>query len=464
LDIHKKCISACIRVFSGGRTELHTAVFGTFTRDLQALRDWLQQHHVQQVAMESTGVYWIPVWNVLEQSKESLELILVNPQHTHALRGHKTDRQDAGRIAELLQYGLLRGSFVPPRLVRELRDLTRRRTHLQQDRNRVINRIARWLEMANIKLGSVVSDLTGKTSTLILHELCYRGADASQLVKLAQGSLKHKQDELAESLNGFADDHFRWLLKDTLHELETLDRKVLQLDRRIADRLRPYQDLVLRLCTIPGIDFTAASIILAEIGFDMSRFPTPEHLASWAGLCPGNNESGGKRFSGRTRDGNRYLRRALVQCAWSILRKKDCFLTALFHRIASRGGMKKAAVAVAHRVILIAWHLIAEGGVYREAGGDYYDRLQPNRTARRLARRLEQIGFQVTLKPVEKSAVVASPSASRPKPEPELGTQRPTPADPSVCRRCARWKIPCIHARNAAPQLRDPRPEHQSLT
>jgi transposase len=317
--------------------------------------------------------------------------------------------------------------------------------------------------MANIKLGSVVSDLTGKTSRLILQELCYRRADPGELVKLAQGSLKHKQDELAESLNGFADDHFRWLLKDTLHELESLDRKVLQLDRRIADHLRPHQDLVLRLCTIPGVDFTAASIILAEVGFDMSRFPTPEHLASWAGLCPGNNESGGKRFSGRTRDGNRYLRRTLVQSAWSVLRKKDCFLTAVFHRIASRGGMKKAAVAVAHRVILIAWHLIADGGIYQEAGGNYYDRLRPDRTARRLARRLEQIGFQVTLKPVPLVAAATDPPPQADRGHPAT-TPKPKPADPNVCRRCARWKIPCIHVRNAASRARDTDPQHQPLT
>jgi transposase len=470
LDVHKKSISVCIRIQSGPQTEIHTAVFTTFTRDLEALRDSLRKYQVRHIAIESTGVYWIPVWNVLERSEEPFDLTLVNPQHAHALRGRKTDRQDAGRLAELLQYGLLRGSFIPPPPVRELRDLTRRRTHLQQDRNRAINRIARWLETANIKLGSVVSDLTGKTSTLILHELAYRHPTPEGLAELARGSLKRKKAELIESLNGFVTDHFRWLLKEAVRDLEALDRKLLEMDRRIAERLRPYQDVVFRLCTIPGVDFTVAAILLAEIGLDMNRFPTAGHLASWAGLCPGNNESGGKRLSGRTRDGNRYLRRALVQSAWSILHKKDCFLTALFHRAAARGGRKKAAIVVAHRVLIIAWHLIREGGVCREAGGNYYDRIRPDRTARRLARRLEQIGFEVALRPKQplpQAVAAPAPSSSRTassKPaDPRATTDRPLGADPRICPRCAKWKIPCIHARNALLQSRNPDPHHQSL-
>jgi transposase len=437
--VHKKTVSACIRIRHSNRTETKTAVFPTFTQDLEELRHWLQEHKVTHVAMESTGVYWIPVWNILERSEEPFELTLVNAQHVHALPGRKTDRQDAKRIAELLQYGMLSGSFIPPRPVRELRDLTRRRTHLQHDRNRIINRISRLLETVNIKLKSVISDITGKTGTLMLQEMAHGGFNPDQLVQLAKGSLKRKKPELAASLKGFYSEHFRWLLSQAMHELSALDRKLLDLDKRIAQRFQPHADLVLRLCTIPGIDFTTATTILAEIGFDMSRFPDEGHLASWAGFCPGNNESAGKRFSGRTRKGNRYLRRVLVQCAWSLIHKKDCFLTALFYRVAARGGMKKAAIAVGHRMLTIAWRIIGQGVVYRELGGSYYDRLRPEHTARRLARRLEQIGFQVTLKPKEPRAE----ETARP------AVPRPMAADPAVCRRCAKWGIPCIHVRNA---------------
>jgi transposase len=375
-------------------------MFGTFTRDLERLRDWLMSYNVQEVAMESTGVFWIPVWNVLERfADRTFALTLINPQHARALRGRKSDRLDCERIAELHQYGLLQGSFIPPRPVRELRDLTRRRTHLQQERNRAVNRIARLLETVNIKLGSVVSDLTGKTSQLILEAMAKGSCDPEELVKLAQASLKNKRELLKTALEGFSNDHFRWLLSEALRDLQLLDGRMEQADRRIAKALRPHADLVLRLCTIPGFDFTAAATILAEVGFDMKSFVDPAHLASWAGLCPGCNESAGKRALSRTRKGNRYLRRLLTQSAWSILRKNNCFLTALFFRIASRGGQKKAAMAVAHRILTIVWHIIAEGGVYKEIGPHPGDHKNSERTARRLARRLAQLGFPVELKP-----------------------------------------------------------------
>lgn len=445
LDIHKASVSACIRIAVGNDTEIKTAVFGTFTEELQNLSDWLREHKVTQVAMESTGVYWIPVWNILEQC-DSFELTLVNPQHVRALPGCKTDRRDAKRIAELLLYGLLRGSFVPPRRVRELRDLTRRRAHVQGDRNRVINRITRLLETVNIKVASVVSDITGKTGRLILQQLAAGRPAPEQLASLAQGTLKNKKPVLIASLNGFYSEHFRWLLKEALDELARADRKLFELDCRIGEYVKPHVDLIRRLCTVPGVEFTTATTILAEAGFDMSQFADPTHLASWAGLCPGNNESAGKRFSGRTRKGDRYLRRILVQSAWSVLNKKDCFLTALFHRVAARRGMKKAAMAVAHRILIICWHIVRDGITYRELGGNHYDRLHPDRSARRLTRRLEAIGFEVTLKP-KASAQVAAASKPLQRPAPTQ-PPRPTAADPSVCRKCARWGIACIHARN----------------
>jgi transposase len=466
LDVHKKSVSACIRITDGNRTRKETATFRTFTADLERLGKWLEEHQVTHVALESTGVFWIPVWNILERSAAGFKLTLINPQHVHALPGHKTDRKDCEYIAELLQHGLLKGSFIPPRPIRELRDVTRRRTHLQSDRNRVLNRIRRLLETANFKLGSVVSDINGRTAHSILDELARGNCDPKKLAQLAKASLKNKKAELAASLHGFYSEHFRWLLSEAVQELADLDRKLEQVDKRLAKQLQPHADLILRLCTIPGVDFTTAAVILAEIGMDMSRFPDAGHLASWAGLSPGNNESAGKRYSGSTCKGNRYLRRILTQSAWSLLRKKDCYLTALFRRVSVKGGRKKAALAVAHRMLIIAWHIIQDGTVYEELGGNHYDRLHPDRSARRLIKRLEQIGFQVTVNQAApksapmlndtnstlKGAVCKKLSAIKNKSataDPSVPRAVPKPADPNLCPRCARWGIPCIHARNS---------------
>jgi transposase len=445
LDVHKKSVSACIRIQQGNQTRVETALFGTFTADLERLRDWLQQHGVQQIAMESTGVFWMPVWNVLERAEgKALELTLINPQHVHALPGRKTDQRDCKRIAELHQYGLLRSSFIPPAAVRELRDLTRRRTHLQGERNRVLNRIRRLLETANLKLGSVVSDISGKTARLIMAEIVRGNCNPEALSDLAQGSLKNKRRELINSLHGFYSDHFRWLLGQALQELRYLDKTLDQVDCQLGKHLQPHAGLIRRLCTIPGVDFTTAAVILAEIGFDMTRFADAAQLASWAGLCPGSNESAGKRFSSRTRKGNRYLRRVLTQSAWSITHKKNCFLTKLFYRVASRGGMKKAAIAVAHRILTISWHIIAEGSAYHESEGNAGGQ-QTARAARRLARRLEQLGFEVEIK----SKTPTEPPRPHASSLPHTAGPTPSPTDPAICRRCARWGIPCIHARNA---------------
>jgi transposase len=466
LDVHKKSVSACIRISDGNQTRKETATFRTFTADLERLCKWLEEHQVNHVALESTGVFWIPVWNILERSSTGFKLTLINPQHVHALPGHKTDQKDCERIAELLQHGLLKGSFIPPRPIRELRDVTRRRTHLQSDRNRVLNRIRRLLETANFKLGSVVSDINGRTAHLILDELADGHCDPTELAQLAKASLKNKKAELAASLHGFYSEHFRWLLSEAVQELADLDPKLEQVDKRLAKQLQPHVDLILRLCTIPGVDFTTAAVIVAEIGLDMSRFPDAAHLSSWAGLSPGNNESAGKRYSGSTCKGNRYLRRILTQSAWSLMRKKDCYLTALFRRVSVKGGRKKAALAVAHRMLIIAWHIIRDGTVYEELGGNHYDQLHPDRSARRLIKRLEQIGFQVTVKKaLPESAPTVDDTRSTPKEEvckkhpilknksatPDASSPRTVakPADPNLCRRCARWGIPCIHARNA---------------
>jgi len=437
LDIHRDTVSACIRKRVRGAAEaiIEEQVFGTFTQELERLRAWLKQHKVRQVAMESTGVYWIPIWNVLERS---FTLTLVNPAAVRALQGQKTDRIDARRIAEYLQYGLLRGSFIPPQPIRELRELTRMRAHIQQDRNRVVNRIARLLETVNIKLASVASHIVGASGMAMLRLLAGGVCDAERLADCAQGPMRVKIPALILALDGRPDAHFRWMLGQLLGKLDRLDEERARVDARMDELAAPHADALRRLSTIPGVDRTTALVLLAEFGEDMAQFPTAAHLASWAGLCPGNAESAGKRFSGRTRKGDRYVRRILVQSAWAASRVKDCFLAALFFRTAQRRGLKKAAVAVAHRILIIAWHILAEPGVqYRERGGDFFDRRNPERTARKLSRRLEAIGYQVTL--------VAPPKPFRAPPHRSIRQSPPPAVDASLCPRCARWGMPrCI--------------------
>jgi transposase len=439
MDVHQKSISVCARIRSARNTfTTESAVFGTFTQDLENMAGWLRERKIRHVAMESTGVYWKPVWNVLEASKRGFALVLVNPQHIKALPGRKTDRQDAERIATYLQEGLLRGSFVPPQPVRELRELTRRRTHLQGDRNRVINRVIRLLETANIKLSSVLSDVVGKTGRAILDAIVAGETAAGDLATYTSSRVRHSREEFERALEGRYSDHLRWLLGQLLEELDHVDRRVALVDLRLGQLTQPHTDLIARLCTLPGVDIITAHIILAEIGTDMSCFPDARHLASWAGLCPGNSESAGKRFSGRTRKGDRYLRRALIQNAWAVAHMKDCALTAFFHRIAARAGVKKAAVAVAHRILMLAYYIIRDGSIYREAGGDVYDRRNPERTAKRLARRLQRIGFEVTLAPI--SRTTCSP-------------QGPPPPG-QTCVKCNAWGIACIHVRPRIPSTR----------
>ena len=433
LDIHKDTVSACIRrrIAGSAKTAMEEAVFGTWTQDLVRLRQWLREHQVRQVAMESTGVYWIPVWNVLEHGggKTPLQLTLVNPATVRALQGNKTDRMDAGRIAEYLQYGLLRGSFVPPKRIRQWRELTRMRVHIQQDRNRVINRIGRLLETVNIKLGSVASNIVGQSGRAILGMLA-KGVDRPErLADAAVGRLRQKMPQLLVALEGRTDEHFRWTLGKLLDKLERLDEELADVDTRVNSEMAEHAELIDRLCTIPGVDRITAQVLIAELGTDMSQFPTAAHVASWAGLCPGNSESAGKRFSGKTRKGDRYLRRILVQSGWAAARTQNCFFAALFARVAVKHGAKKAVVAVAHRLLKVVYYLMAEGGVYRERGGDYFDRRNATRTAKKLTRRLERIGFAVTLQrrpldPVAPAQVVAA----------------------DVCSKCHSWRLgQCVH-------------------
>jgi transposase len=440
IDVHQKSISVCVRRRQQGKkeAEIEEAVFGTFTQDLERLGEWLKERKVRQVAMESTGVYWIPVWNILERKKWKLELMLVNPATVRALRGQKTDRIDAQRIAEYLQYGLLRGSFIPPQPVRQLRDLTRMRTHIQSDRNRVINRIGRLLETVNIKLGSVASNIVGKSGRAILERLADGSGNTEQLAGLALGQLRKKIPDLILALDGRPDEHFRWTLKRLLNKLRSQDAELVEIDARLCEKYREQADLVSRLCTIPGVDRTTARVLLAELGTDMAQFPTAAHAASWAGLCPGNSESAGKRFSGKTRKGDRYLRRILIQSAWAAARTKDCMLAAIFRRIAQRRGMKKAALATAHRILKIAYSILRNGTEYVERGGDCFDQLHPERTVKKLVRRLERIGVQIEIKGQR-----GRPPGSKNRPQPE----QPDRVPQHECARC--WKAgikgSCIH-------------------
>lgn len=398
LDVHKASIAACIRIGKDSADpELRKRQFQTFTSDLLRLKVWLTASKVTHVAMESTGVYWQPVWNILEEGR--FQLLLVNPQHFHALPGRKTDPKDSAWLAELLSYGLLRSSFVPPRRIRQLRDLTRYRVHLLQDRNRVHNRIHKVLEDANVKLDCVATDILGVSGRRMIEAMIEGRHGPEFLADYALGRLRGKMPDLRRALRARVTDHHRLMLRQLLDDLDGIDGKVIRTDQELVNRFEPDRELIDRLCTVPGISILTAWTLLAEIGADMSVFADAGHLASWAGLCPGLNESAGKRKSGRTRHGDRYLRRALCQAAWAVSHTKDNYLAALFYRIAGRHGLKKATVAVAHQLLRIAYHIIRDGESYRELGANYLDRLHPERTKNRLIRRLSQLGYQVRLEP-----------------------------------------------------------------
>jgi transposase len=339
-------------------------------------------------------VYWRPVWHVLEGQ---FDLLLVNAQHVKAIPGKKTDRRDSVGLAELLQHGLLRSSFVPPASIRELRDLTRYRVTLCQECNRIANRIQKVLEDANVKLASVASDPLGASGRAMVKALIEGEDDAIKLADLARGLLRRKIPALEAALEGRVTAHHRFLLQELLEHLEFVEQKITRLETTIEDRLRPVDDIVRRLCTIPGVDRVSAWGIISEIGLNMDQFPDARHLASWAGLCPGNWESAGKRTSGRIRKGSAWLRRHLCQCAWAVSTTRHTYLSALFRRLAARRGLKRASVAVAHAILTIAYRVIRDGTVYRDLGPAYFDSLDPARLRRNLIHRLERLGFHVTL-------------------------------------------------------------------
>jgi transposase len=364
LDVHKKSITACVRrVTDGGESTQESRTFGTVTAELLALGDWLAARGVRQVAMESTGVYWKPVFHILE---DWFEVMLVNAQHIKRVPGRKTDLKDAEWIAQLLQHGLLSPSFIPPPPVRELRDLTRQRTQLVRERATVANRVQKVLEDANIKLASVASDPLGVSGRAMIRAMIAGRDDPGELAELARKRLRGKIPELRQALHGRVTDHHRFLLRALMDQVGHLEGLIEQFDLRIAEQMAPFSQAAARLRTIPGVGASAAEVIVAEIGTDMSRFPTSGHLASWAGLCPGNDQSAGKRRSGKTTKGSQWLRTMLVQVAWAASRAKGTIFQATYGRWAKRMGKKKALVAVGHKILVLIHRLLTTGTDYKE--------------------------------------------------------------------------------------------------
>ena len=402
LDVHAKTVVVCL--IKLGKKETRT--FSTMTDDLLALSDWLVEEECTHVAIESTGVYWKPVFNILEGV---VEVILVNARHVKAVPGRKTDVKDCEWLADLLRHGLLIASFIPPAHIRELRELIRYRQSLVKEQTAVANRIQKLIESGNIKLGQVVSDVLGVSGRAMLRALAAGEANAGEMAQLAQPQLKAKAPELRRSLEGRLTPAQRWVLGELLARYEelaaALARVKEQIQREVAESPDPFvAEAVPLLETIPGVGEQSAETIIAEIGADMSRFPSAGHLASWAGMCPGNNESAGKRRSGKTNKGSPYLRTALVQMAWAASHSKGTYLAAQFHRLVRRMGQKKALIAVGHSILVIIYHVLSRRVGYQDLGEDYFDRHNTEVQRRRLIRRLESLGLKVTAQEIPQVA------------------------------------------------------------
>ena len=395
LDVHKAQVTACVRVpgRGGGRVQ-EVAEFQTTVRGLLSLRDWLSAHRVSQVAMEATGVYWKPVWAIRE---DEFDCLLCNARHVKQVPGRKTDVSDAAWLCQLAEAGLLQRSFVPPKPIRRLRTLTRYRKALVGERQREANRLHKLLEDTGIKLDCVATDILGVSGRAMLEALVAGTTDPHVLAELARGRLRAKIPALREALEGRFEPEHALIVSTILAHLDFLDEQVDLLSQAIAEQLRPFGAAVELLCTIPGVGRRTAEEVIAEIGTDMSRFPSARHLASWAGQCPGNDRSAGRRRSGATRHGSKWLDRALTEAAQAATRTKDVYLAAQYQRLRPRRGHGRALGAVKHSMLVSCWHMLATGELYRDAGGDYFLHRDPERTTRRLVTQLERLGHRVTL-------------------------------------------------------------------
>lgn len=397
IDVHKDTVVACVKISRpSGHVQKAIRTFATTTGRLMALAQWLTETGCTHVAMESTGVYWKPVYNLLEGA---FEILVVNAAAIKKF-GDKTDVTDAEWLADLLRHGLLRGSFIPSALQRALRDLTRYRTRLIDDRSREVNRVQKVLEDANLKLASVASDVMGVSSRAILAQLIQGQSNPAVLADLAKGRLREKRAALEQAMTGRFTAHHRFMLIQHLSHIDYLDEQIAKLDAEIADQMRPFQAAVDRWDQLPGINQRSGQVIVAEVGADLKPFADGAHLASWGGICPGNQESAGKRHSGRTRKGSKWLRRALVEAAHSAARTKNSYFATLYHRLAGRRGTKRALVAVGHSLLVTGYILITRQVDYQDLGANYFDELNKDAVKRRTVKRLQQLGFQVELKPI----------------------------------------------------------------
>jgi transposase len=401
IDVHKAQLTACVRMLREGKLIELIETFGTTTPDLLALRDWLTAHGVTHVAMESTGVYWKSPYYMLEGE---FEVLLVNAAHIKHVPGRKTDTIDAQWIAQLLACGLLRGSFVPPKPIRRLRDLTRYRKALIEERSRAVNRLHKLLEDAGIKLACVATDIMGVSGRAMMRALIGGTEDSEALSALAKGKLRNKLPALRKALTGRFEDHHAFLLERMLAHIEELEADIEALTARIEEEIRPFEPAVELLRSIPGVERRAAEVIIAEIGTDMSVFPTAGHLASWAGICPGQNESAGKRKSAKTRKGSKWLRKTLTESARAAARTKETYLSERYRRLAARRGDKKAIVAICHEILTTAYHMLHTGELYREQGADTLRQRDQDRIRRRAISQLEKLGLKVTVEELAEAA------------------------------------------------------------
>ena len=402
LDVHQATVVACLLiVLQNGKVQKQVRTFGTTTRELLTLREWLLSEGCTHVAVESTGVYWKPVYAILEGT---LEIVVANAQHVKKVPGRKTDVKDAEWLADLLCHGLLRSSFVPPKPIRELRDLTRYRRKLVESQTAERNRLLKLLETANIKLASVATDVFGVSGRLMLKALAKGETTPQQMAELAKRSLRSKIPQLELALEGKMEEHHRFLLQLQLDRLEAVENDLEVLERRLQENLKPYVKQLALLDEIPGVDRTLAAVIIAELGVDMSVFQSVSQLASWAGVCPGNNESAGKRKSSRIPNGNVYLKTALVEAGNAAAKAKGTYLKDKFYRLKARRGYKRAAVAIAHKILVAIYHMLSQQVSYNDLGDLYLDKLNKHHLTRNLVHRLERLGYAVTLTLQQKAA------------------------------------------------------------